>query len=49
MITKILCRLGLHQPIVTHPGVYDTTQGYGRYISAHGFCGRCNKSYQWDF
>ena len=41
MIGKILCWLGLHQPVITHPAE-DLSD------SAYGFCARCNKSYQWD-
>ena len=46
MLGLILCRLGLHQPVVTVPGVRSD---YHRIAtSAHGYCARCNKEYQWD-
>lgn len=57
MIGKLLCSLGLHQPIVTKPSVpikVDCGGGdyvdYGQWTSAIGFCARdgCTKTYQWD-
>lgn len=49
-IGKLLCWLGLHQPVVTVLG--DRNQldlRTGRLTtSAFGFCARCNEPYQWD-
>jgi len=46
MIARFLCWLGLHQIVVTHTGERDRSTGLRH--SAHGFCTRCNKQFQWD-
>lgn len=57
VISRLLCWLGLHQPLVVRPSVAieewnngDPYVDYTRWTSAVGVCGRdgCEKVYQWD-
>jgi hypothetical protein len=46
MLGRLLCWLGFHDVIITHPLTLDADGNYWR--SPMGCCTRCNKPYQWD-
>jgi len=53
MLGWILCKLGLHQPVVTvlgtmRVGPVAIPPGSVWATSAYGWCARCDRPYQWD-
>ena len=46
MISLVLCWLGFHQILVTHPGARSAKLN-GGFEAAHGRCVRCNQEYDW--
>jgi hypothetical protein len=46
MLGRLLCKLGVHDNIVT--GRNEGELGNGLWQSVWGGCIRCNKTFQWD-